>query len=99
MDGGGGVSGWMGGVAADAAPLAGDVGVDGAVIGGGRTGLSAAPALRTAGHTVVVLEREHVGFGASGRNAGHLTPVIGKDLPTLARLFGHERARGLVALV
>ena len=39
-----------------------------------------------------------MGHGASGRNAGHLTPVIGKDLPTLALLF-RRRARPLIELV
>ncbi|HWP66054.1 MAG TPA: FAD-binding oxidoreductase [Candidatus Limnocylindria bacterium] len=69
------------------------------VIGGGLTGLSVARALRELGLSVVVLEARHAGFGASGRNAGHLTPVIGKDLPTLTTLFGRERARRLIALV
>ena len=77
--------------------LDGEVDADVAVVGGGFTGLSAAIALASRAVSVV-LEREVVGFGASGRNAGHLTPTIGKDLPTLARPFGRERARGLVAL-
>lgn len=89
---------WMAGVTERAAPLAGEHTVDVAVVGGGFTGLSAAIALRAAGLSVMVLEREVAGFGASGRNAGHLTPVIGKDLPTLSLLFGAERARALVAL-
>ena len=89
---------WMEGVGPTASPLTGDVQADVAIVGAGFTGLSAAIALRAAGHSVVVLERAHVGFGASGRNAGHLTPVIGKDLPTLASLF-RKRARPLVELV
>jgi glycine/D-amino acid oxidase-like deaminating enzyme len=44
----------------------------------------------------VVVEREFAGFGASGRNAGHLTPTIGKDLPTLLMLSGKRRAAQLV---
>lgn len=89
---------WMEGAAPTAPPLAGDLDADVAVVGAGFTGLSAAIALRAAGHSVVVLEQEHAGYGASGRNAGHLTPVIGKDLPTLALLF-RRRARALVELV
>lgn len=89
---------WMDGVAPTATSLAGDMEADVAIVGGGFTGLSTAIALRAAGHSVVVLEAEHVGHGASGRNAGHLTPVIGKDLPTLALLF-RGRARALVELV
>jgi glycine/D-amino acid oxidase-like deaminating enzyme len=72
---------------------------DAVVVGAGYTGLSTAIALRDLGWDVTVLERAYVGWGASGRNAGHLTPTIGKDLPTLARFFGAERARALAALV
>jgi glycine/D-amino acid oxidase-like deaminating enzyme len=81
-----------------APPLSGDVEADVAIVGAGFTGLSAALALRAEGRSVVLCEGEVAGHGASGRNAGHLTPVIGKDLPTLARLFGRARARALVAL-
>jgi glycine/D-amino acid oxidase-like deaminating enzyme len=73
------------------APLAGDRTANVVVIGAGFAGLSAALALKRAGVDVVVLEREFAGFGASGRNAGHLTPTIGKDLPTLLMLFGPKR--------
>jgi glycine/D-amino acid oxidase-like deaminating enzyme len=52
--------------------------------------------LRAQGTDVVVLEQGFAGSGASGRNAGHLTPTIGKDIPTLLRVFGQERARNLV---
>jgi glycine/D-amino acid oxidase-like deaminating enzyme len=77
--------------------LAGDRNTSVVVVGAGFTGLSAALALRHAGADVVVLEREFAGFGASGRNAGHLTPTIGKDLPTLLTLFGAERTARYVA--
>ncbi len=79
-------------------PLEGDIETDYAIVGAGYTGLSAALRLREAGADVVVLERDYAGFGASGRNAGHLTPTIGKDLPTLLRLYGRERGGALVRL-
>ncbi len=79
-------------------PLEGDLELDFLVIGGGYTGLSAALALAEAGAEVAVVERDYAGFGASGRNAGHLTPTIGKDLPTLLRLYGRERGGALVRL-
>jgi len=66
------------------------------VIGAGFTGLSTALALKRAGVDVVVLEGDFAGCGASGRNAGHLTPTIGKDLPTLLMLFGKQRSAQLV---
>lgn len=77
-------------------PLAASTSADVVVVGGGLTGLSAALTLRAEGADVVVLERDFAGSGASGRNAGHLTPTIGKDLPTVLRLFGRERASALV---
>jgi glycine/D-amino acid oxidase-like deaminating enzyme len=77
-------------------PLVGDARADVAIVGGGLSGLSTALALRRAGTDVVVLEREFCGFGASGRNAGHLTPTIGKDLPTLLRMYGPERTAAIV---
>ncbi|WP_299296134.1 FAD-binding oxidoreductase [uncultured Tateyamaria sp.] len=40
------------------------------IVGGGFTGLSAAHTLARADASVVVLEAEHVGWGASGRNGG-----------------------------
>lgn len=76
--------------------LSADRSADVAIVGGGFTGLSTALALKRAGVDVVVLERDFAGFGASGRNAGHLTPTIGKDLPTLLMLFGRQRAARLV---
>jgi gamma-glutamylputrescine oxidase len=76
--------------------LAGDTSADVAIVGGGLTGLSTVLALRRAGVEAVVLEREFCGFGASGRNAGHLTPTIGKDMPTLLMMYGEERTGRIV---
>jgi len=92
------VSPWLLDVDPPLPPLRGDVDADVAVVGGGYTGLSAALALRAEGRRVVLLDAHFCGFGASGRNAGHLTPTIGKDLPTLLRLFGRARAAEFVAL-
>jgi glycine/D-amino acid oxidase-like deaminating enzyme len=62
------------------------------VVGGGYTGLSTALSLSEAGVDVVLLEQDFCGSGASGRNAGHLTPTIGKDFPTLVKYVGKSRA-------
>jgi len=90
------VSPWIARPTDAAPPLDRDLRVDAAVVGGGITGLSAALALAERGARVALLERDFCGAGASGRNAGHLTPTIGKDLPTLLRVFGRERAQALV---
>jgi len=78
--------------------LASEIDADIAIVGAGYTGLSAALALRREGLEVVVLEARTAGYGASGRNAGHLTPTIGKDLPTLTKMYGRDRVAGLVHL-
>ena len=77
-------------------PLSSNIHADVAIVGGGYTGLSTALALHERGISAVVLERDFCGFGASGRNAGHLTPTICKDLPTAIMLFGQETAAKLV---
>lgn len=82
--------------ASTAPPLEGELRVDAAVVGAGYAGLHAALALRERGLSVALLEARTAGFGASGRNAGHLTPTIGKDLPTLLAVYGREGARELV---
>ncbi len=53
-------------------PLSGDADVDVAIVGGGYTGLWTAHSLLERDPTirVLVIEREMVGFGASGRNGG-----------------------------
>ncbi|MBW2418840.1 MAG: FAD-dependent oxidoreductase [Deltaproteobacteria bacterium] len=89
---------WLTQMPPPAPPLEGEREADVCVIGGGFAGLSCALALRGEGLDVVVLEAESAGYGASGRNAGHLTPTIGKDLPTLCSLYSEEKVRGLVRL-
>jgi glycine/D-amino acid oxidase-like deaminating enzyme len=77
----------------DFAPgLEGDARCEVAVVGGGITGMCAALRLAERGVDVALVEAEFCGAGASGRNAGHITPTIGKDLPSLIRLAGRERA-------
>ena len=51
-------------------PLASDITVDVAVIGGGFTGLSAALHLAEQGVSVAIAEAKMIGFGGSGRNVG-----------------------------
>src|SRR5690606_25820279 len=52
--------------------LEGEVTADVCIIGAGFTGISAGLALAERGFSVVVLEAERIGFGASGRNGGQI---------------------------
>ncbi len=69
--------------------------VDVAVIGGGFTGLAAARRLALAGRSVVVLEAQHVGFGASGRNGGHLNNGLAHSYLAAREAFGPEKAQAM----
>ena len=53
-------------------PLAGAQSADVCIIGGGYTGLSTAIHLRKRGYSVILLEANKLGWGASGRNGGHV---------------------------
>ncbi|WP_457253296.1 NAD(P)/FAD-dependent oxidoreductase [Pedococcus sp. P5_B7] len=69
------------------------------IVGGGFTGLWTAHYLLLADPAldVVVLEAEHVGFGASGRNGGWVSALWPVGPQTLARRSGAEAARAMVA--
>jgi gamma-glutamylputrescine oxidase len=73
--------------------LVGDHKVDVCVIGGGFTGLSAALTAAEAGYSVILLEAETVGFGASGRNGGQLIPGLRWGMADILSEFGPQRAR------
>ncbi|WP_203783895.1 NAD(P)/FAD-dependent oxidoreductase [Paractinoplanes rishiriensis] len=80
-------------------PLAGDRTADVAIVGGGYTGLwtayylaRLAPAL-----SVVVLEAEYCGFGASGRNGGWASGLFPVAEDKLSRRYGADRAAAMHA--
>ncbi|AFL48830.1 glycine/D-amino acid oxidase-like deaminating enzyme [Sinorhizobium fredii] len=68
---------------------------DVAVIGGGFTGLGAARQFAKAGAKVVVLEAEKVGWGASGRNGGHLNNGLAHSYLAAKAELGKQRAIAL----
>ena len=81
-------------------PLPGDAAVDVAVVGAGFTGLWTAYALLEREPTlrVVVIDRHHVGYGASGRNGGWASALFAGSRDRMARVSGpgavvaHHRA-------
>lgn len=81
----------------DTSALQGEVTADVCIVGAGYSGLTTALELARQGVSVVVLEREEVGFGGSGRNAGHCTPTFTHyGLPELRKVLGAPWAERLI---
>jgi len=73
--------------------LAADVSTDVAIVGAGIAGVATAFfVLRGTSHDVVLVERDRVARGATGRNAGQMTTYFERPLCTIAEEFGVERA-------
>jgi glycine/D-amino acid oxidase-like deaminating enzyme len=70
---------------------------DVAVIGAGFTGLSAARTLASKGATVVVLEAETIGWGASSRNGGMVLSGMKLGVNKLISMYGRERTQRMYA--
>jgi len=76
-------------------PLASDIEVDVAILGGGITGLTAAAHLQQAGRRVAVLEAAQIGGGTTGFTSGHLDATT--DLPLGQMIFDFgQSAAGVV---
>jgi glycine/D-amino acid oxidase-like deaminating enzyme len=88
-------SGWIDPPGDRCPALDSEVRCDVAVVGGGYTGMAAAIRLAERGADVVLLEASFCGWGASSRNAGHLTPTIAGDPQLLATVY-RRRAGALV---
>ena len=89
-----------GGLAPRAA-LNGDLSVDVVVIGAGFTGLWTAYYLKTLDPSlsVLVIEREFVGFGASGRNGGWAVGELAAGIEKYARISSLEESLRLTRAV
>ena len=79
-------------------PIAGDIEVEVAIIGGGYTGLSTAYHLsRDFGIAAHVLEANRIAWGCSGRNGGFCSIGIGKeDYGAWVERWGADGARALI---
>ncbi len=75
--------------------LVGDLTADVCVIGAGYTGLVTAIELAEKGLSVVVLEAETVGWGASGRNGGQIVTGFNKGIGEIEGWVGKDDARHL----
>ncbi len=77
--------------------LAGEHRCDVAVVGAGFTGLSTALHLAERGYDVAIIEANRVGWGASGRNGGHLIDGIVevKKISEIGRKYGESAANTL----
>lgn len=68
---------------------------DTVIVGGGLAGLTTALELAREGVAVTVLESESIGFGASGRNGGIVSPAFACGGEAIAARVGSEKARAL----
>ena len=72
-----------------------DTRTDVAVVGAGLTGLSTAIHLARKGARVTVLEKETVGWGASGRNGGMCTTGLAIGFRTAVERYGVPAAKAM----
>ncbi len=78
--------------------LDGVVDVETCVIGGGLAGLATALDLAERGRSVALLESHRVGWGASGRNGGFMSPGYAAGVEALVDKVGLQQAREMYAL-
>ena len=78
-------------------PLNKSIKCDVLIVGGGLTGVSAAAEFLGKGLSVVMIEKNIVGGGTTGRSAGFLTPDSELELHQLVRRYGVEAAREIWA--
>ena len=83
--------------APDTQVLRGTLETDVCIVGAGYTGLSTALHLAERNVDTLVLEAEQIGFGGSGRNAGHCTPTFHfYDFPKIRAMLGEPYATRLI---
>ena len=73
--------------------LESNIEVDVCVVGGGFAGLSSTIELADLGYKVAVLEANHIGFGASGRNGGQIIAGLACEQDVIENVLGFEAAK------
>ena len=73
-------------------PFDGDASADVVIVGGGIAGIACAYSLIREGASVIVLERDRLAGGASGRNAGFVLGGVAESYVAACRRYGAERA-------
>lgn len=85
-----------GGATLDLPPLDGMHEADLVIIGGGIGGCSAALHAAEGGVRVVLLEANQIGWGAAGRNGGHIAPATKHDPHEILAQYGSQRGQRLI---
>lgn len=67
------------------------------IVGGGLAGLSLALRLGAAGKECILLEGHQIGWGASGRNGGFVSPGYAQSVSVLEKKLGLDHAKNLFA--
>lgn len=83
---------WEAAPPVDSVPAEWQCQADVVIIGAGFTGFGAAIPLARAGLTVVLVEKDKIGAGASTRNGGITSGNIRYSFDTLSKKFGSEKA-------
>jgi len=78
--------------------LAEEIKVDTCVIGGGLAGISTALGLAKRGRSVLVLEANKIGWGASGRNGGFVASGYSLGVKNIIQKVGLQNAKALHGL-
>jgi len=74
-------------------PLQKDIECDVLIVGGGMSGISAAAAFINKGLNVVVIEKNIIGGGTTGKSAGFMTPDSELELSQIVRRYGIKGAK------